>query len=373
MSLRYSMPLVRRRGAGLGNELITWAKAYVGGQALGLKVLHPAWSLNPRGYRTLFGTSRLDWFAHNALWYMLPHFEFQENDLDRAGGESLHDAVLRFADKHDLRGRSAFVLGFEGLWGEYSYIADARVFLRRELVATAGTTDNLYDIERRIPRDTLRVGLHVRRGDFAPPLLDGGDYRGRFNVAVPLDWYAAVARRLKAHFGERVTLLIASDARDQDLGPLTAELGGITTSHQSQRDVSDLLALADSDFLVCSISSYSQWAALLSTSRYAWLDANLTYHRGYGSIWGHHESQIDLNLEIGRSIRANQNTIATGGTLTPRGLAIGWNGELPDELLVDLEQRLRIKQSATDLVRHGAVQRPQPRESPQADAQAVAG
>lgn len=357
MSFRYSMPLVRRRGVGLGNELIGWAKAYVGGRALGLKVLHPAWGLNPRNYWKLFNTSRSDWLAHKALWYGLPHFEFRESDLHRAQGESLHDAVLRFADKHDLKDRRAFVLGFEGLWGEYSYITDARCFLKYQLLATQGTTNNLYEIERRVPRDTLRVGLHVRRGDFSPPLSDG-DYRGRFNVALPLDWYVQIAKYLKSYFGERISFLIASDASDEELGPLISELGGITTTFQKNRDVSDLLALADCDFLVCSVSSYSQWAALLSTSRYAWLAANLTNQEGYGSIWGHHDHQLSLDLEIGRSIRCNQKLLQGGGTLVTRGVSVGWDGILPDELMTDLEQRWRIKQSATDLVRHGAVPLP---------------
>ena len=354
MSMRFSMPLVTKRGAGLGNELITWAKAYVGARALGINVLHPAWGLNRRCYWTLFGTSRSDWFVHKALWYGLPHLEFEESDLDRAGGESLHDAVLRFAEKHDLIGRRAYVLGFSGLWGEYSYLVDARPFLRAQLLATASTADNLYDIERRMPRDKLRVGLHVRRGDFAPPMADGG-YRGRFNIAIQLNWYVQIVRRLRAHFGERVAFLIASDATDDELGPLTGELGCLTTSHQRNRDVSDMLAFSDCDFLICSISSYSQWAALFSSARYAWLAAGLSEIEGYGSIWGHHERQAGLDLEIGRSIRHNQATIAAGGRLAPRGVPVGWDGVVPDEVLADLEKRLRVKQSSTDLVRHGAV------------------
>jgi hypothetical protein len=353
MPLRFSMPLVTKRGAGLGNELITWAKAYVGARALGIRALHPAWGLNRRRYWTLFGTSRSDWFVHKAVWHGLPHFEFRENDLDRAAGETLHDAVLRFAEKHDLRRRRAYVLGFSGLWGEYSYIVDARSFLRGQLLSTVSTADNLYEIERRMPRDTLKVGMHVRRGDFAPP-RDGDAYRGQFNVATPLEWYERITRRLKAHFGERVTFLVVSDAKNDELGALTRDLGAITTSHQRNRDASDLLALSDCDFLICSVSSYSQWAALFSSSRYAWLKPNLTEIEGYGSIWGHQPRQAGLHWEIGRSIRHNHKTVAAGGRLAPRGIPVDWDGVLPDEALDDLEKRLLVKQSATDIIQHGA-------------------
>jgi hypothetical protein len=354
MQLRYSMPLVKGRGAGLGNEMTVWAKAFIGAQALGLSLLHPAWGLNRRQYWRFFGTSRSDWFFHQALWRALPSFEFKETDLDRTAGESLHDAVLRFAEQHELHHRRAFVLGFGGLWGEYSYINHARPFLRAQLLQTRWAVENLYELERRFDPNKLRIGFHVRRGDFAAPPTDL-EYRGRFNTAIPLDWYVRIARRLKEHFGVHASFLIVSDAPDDELGPLVGEFGGISTQDQQNRDVSDLLALSSCDFIVCSVSSYSQWAAFLSESRYGWLEANLTERDGFGSIWGHLQSQLGPNSDLTRSIERNERTIRSGAPLKPRGSAIGWDGVLPNDLLADLADLLALKQSSSDIVLHGAI------------------
>jgi hypothetical protein len=47
--MRFSIPrILGHRGAELGNELFPWAKAFLAGQALGARVMHPAWGLNRR-------------------------------------------------------------------------------------------------------------------------------------------------------------------------------------------------------------------------------------------------------------------------------------------------------------------------------------
>ena len=59
--LQYALPMATGRGAGLGNELIPWGKAYIASRVLGIPALHPAWGLNTRRYWEYFGTSRIDW------------------------------------------------------------------------------------------------------------------------------------------------------------------------------------------------------------------------------------------------------------------------------------------------------------------------
>lgn len=48
------------RGAGLGNEMIVWAKAYIGASVFDASLVEPPWSINPRPYRAGLGTSRAD-------------------------------------------------------------------------------------------------------------------------------------------------------------------------------------------------------------------------------------------------------------------------------------------------------------------------
>ncbi|MCJ9729716.1 alpha-1,2-fucosyltransferase [Bradyrhizobium sp. PRIMUS42] len=358
------MPLVKGRGAGLGNEMINWAKAFIASRALDIPLLHPAWGLNRRRYWELFGTSRSDWFIHKAMWRALPHFEFRESDLDRAGGETFHDAVLRFASKHELSRRSAYILGFGGLWGEYSYIAQARSFLRQQLLNSSKAIENLYEIENSLEQDALRIGVHIRRGDFGAPPTNL-EYRGKFNAVIPLEWYTNIARNLRNAFGMNACFVVVSDSTDDELAPFLREFGCITTQHQENRDISDLLLLSSCDFIVCSVSSYSQWAAFLSDSRYAWLAANLTEHQSLGSIWGHHVNQKGLDQEIGRAIRKNIIERNANRPLRPRGTAVAWDGNLPDELFEDLRLRLLTKQRSTDLIRHGAVPVPTATEAAQ--------
>jgi hypothetical protein len=96
----------------------------------------------------------------------LPTFEFTEEEFRRSTSCDLHSAVVDFADRNDLLRHQAFAVCFSGQWGGLRIIQDAREFLRTRLLATAGTIENIYTIERRFPTDTLRIGLHIRRGDF---------------------------------------------------------------------------------------------------------------------------------------------------------------------------------------------------------------
>ena len=73
--LRYCLPRVRKRGYGLGNELIPWARAFIASELLGARLLPPAFGLNRRGYWRHFRTLPDDWIYHRALQKILPVVE----------------------------------------------------------------------------------------------------------------------------------------------------------------------------------------------------------------------------------------------------------------------------------------------------------
>lgn len=351
--LQIALPLVDGRGAGLGNEMIVWAKAFIAGQMLGLAVEHPAWGLNKRRYDRYFGTSRGDWIRHRALRTGLPFFRFDDVARLRHGGE-LEPALRAFAAEHGLPRRGPYVLGLHGMGGGYAPLAPARDFLRAQLLGTRGTLRNLYDLDRRAGSDRLRIGLHVRRGDFKG-LGTQESYRGRFNVTVPLDWYVAVATGLARALGDRISIVVVSDADETELAPLIQAVPCHLTAHQPDRDVSDLLALASCDFLLCSISSYSLWAAFLSDGRYGWFAPNLTLHDGYGSIWGHEAAQ----QAVGSATQAALASVASlDGPIAARGVAIAEDGTLPNELIADLQRRAAFRRPALDLLRYGVAPLP---------------
>ena len=350
MDLRFAIPRVDGRGAGLGNELIVWAKAFIGAQALGLRLLHPAWGLNRRNYRRYFRTSRLDWASQKLLRMSLPAYEFEETDYRSSPNLDLHTAILAYGEKHGLRHQHAFTLSFSGLWGGFRELRSARQYLLSQLLPTTGTIRNLYEIDRRFEADALRVGLHIRRGDFTAPVEN---YSGRFNVAIGLEWYLAIARELQRAFGSKVSFLVVSDAEEEDLIDLTRQFRCVTTGDMDFRDISDLLALSACDFIVCSISSFSAWAALLSTGRYGWYSPQLTSKNGYVSIWGHEAFQASPRGETARSAESMD---ASGSSVVrPRGVPIASDGSLPSELLDDLSRTLSLKSVHSDLIQYGVV------------------
>ncbi len=345
--MRYAIPVVDRRGAGLGNELILWAKAFIAGQALGMRAFHPAWGINRRSYWRYFGTSRLDYFGHQALRRTLPSIRFDEEDYLRYGGDDFADALIAFADDRGFLERTPFVLEIAGLWGGPGMLGLAREFILGQLLRTRWTAANLFKVDRRAGDDRLRVGVHIRRGDFSAP-VDPLNYAGKFNMAVPFLWYEAIISELHRAFGDRVVFVIASDAKPEELASIVARFPCVTTQDLTNSDVSDLLALANSDFFICSISSFSLWAALLGRMPYAWFAPQLSAFGGTQSIWGHLPIQHRPESPLGHARAAIR-------PASCRGVAVEMNGVLPDALLTQLENTLVQKLRAGDLIRYGVV------------------
>ena len=346
------MPIVQGRGAGLGNELFVWGKAFIAARAMGLRLLKPAFGMNARGYARDFGTPPLDWLAHRVLRRVVPTAIFSEADYRAREPMPFADAVVDFAQAR-LPGRGGpLVLGLEGMWGGLSLVEPARDYLKSQLLSARSVVGNLYALDRRLSRDTLRIGFHIRRGDFGSTPGADGDYRGRFNVAIPLDWYVAVARNLMRLLGSRATFLVVSDAPAEQLAPFGTDIPCVFTDDMSDRDISDLMALSRCDLIVCSISSYSLWATFFSTARYVWFAPNLTTRDGLSSIWGHEPTQT---APTGETARAHAAVTNEPGLAPGRGVASGWDGTLPPDLIEDLIHRHAMLRRETDLVRYGVV------------------
>lgn len=354
MTLRFSVPRVSGRGAGLGNELIPWARAFVAGSVLGAKTLAPAFGLNARKYWRHFGTPRYDWLSHRALEYILPRFEFTEADFIAYGGDCLSEAVRRYAEHHRLGERSAWVLLTRGMWGGYRHIIEARAIVRATLMLSRFAAANLATIRSRLDRDRITIAMHVRLGDFipAPSEQPHDTYRGRFNVSLPLEWYINVARTLRGALANKAQFLIVSDGNAQQLAPLIDSCEAITTMDIPNSDVSDLLALADADLLVCSVSSYSAWAAFLSDAPYIWFEPNLQKLDGYYSIWGHEERQLHPD---GDTRRAAAKFKSTNTYLPGRGVVAPYEGTLPDDLFTRLINRHDAQRLESDLICYGVL------------------
>jgi hypothetical protein len=338
LHIRFCIAQVRKRGYGLGNELIPWARALLAAELLDAHFLPPAFGLNRRRYWRHFGTPRYDWLRNRTLQRLLPRVEFGEADWRRHGGGDVLPALRGFAAEQRLFERRAYVFTTTGLWGGYRHIEAARMQMRAVLQGSRYAARNLVRLAARLDPRRLTIGMHLRFGDFRPA-AGVQDYRGVWNTTLPVDWYLNVARRLRHELGDEAQFLVVSDGNPAQLRPLLDSVPCVTTGDIPDSDCSDLLALADADLLVCSISSYSQWAAFLSQAPYIWFAPSLQPHAGgLGSIWGGSPGEAAIP--------------AVGGQL-PRGLPVGPDGAIPAALPALLRQRREYLRPERDLVRGG--------------------
>ena len=335
--MRYCIAQVRNRGYGLGNELIPWARALLAASLLDAYCFPPAFGLNRRRYWRHFGTPRYDWLRNRTLPRLLPRVEFTETDWRRSGAGDVLPALRAFVAEHRLLKRHAYVFVTTGMWGGYLHIEAARMQMRAILQSSRYAARNLLKIAGRLDPARITIGMHVRFGDFRAA-AEADRYRGVWNTALPMEWYVQVARSLQRDLGSEAQFLVVSDGTAAQLQPLLEAVPCITTADIPDSDCSDLLALADADLLVCSISSYSQWAAFLSQAPYLWFAPSLQVHSGgRGSIWGGSFPEDGLQPIDG----------------LPRGIPVAASGVLPTALAPLLHQRRAYLRPEHDLVRGG--------------------
>lgn len=363
VSMRYCTPAATGRGAGLGNELFGWAKGFLASQELELRLLHPPFGTSRYGYRRDFGTSRFDWLGRRALHLALPTFRFSKEDYLATGEVDYARAIRVYADRHGLYDRSWYALQTEGMWGGFLAIRDARDWVRTMLSSQRNAQANLYRLAQQVPEDRVLVGLHVRtrgspgdRGtDFMTPTT-AADFQGMFNVALPIDWYVNIVDSISRELGDRVHFLLSSNGTAADVALLTARGNVTSTFGLPFNACSDLIALSRTDLVVCSISSYSMWAAFLSDAPYIWFRDQLTPRPGGSAIWPessptvNHAAAMDQN-----ELRAAPSASALPCTPAPRGIAVGMEGHVPADVLAYLERKASDRRAPPDLLRFGTV------------------
>ena len=349
--MKFCIPRIQGRGAGLGNEMIPWAKAFIASQVLGATLLPPAWGLNRRGYRRYFETSRLDWLLPGILEKLLPTYTLTELEYRQTGKLDFADAVREFEKQNKLDEKLSYVLFLEGMWGGYESIRRSRNYLLSQLQAAKFSQSNLYDLSGRLDSEKLYIAVHMRMGDFQPA-HSNHDYRGRFSTSLPLEWYCSVCRTLRSQFGEKVEFMLFSDGDAASLAEFISEFNPVSTLHQSNTDCSDLLAMTNADLLICSVSSYSMWAAFLSDKPYIWFRPNLQLHEDHLSIWGHEPAQ---NLPDGLTAINTLKLKNENPQIICRGVPLSIEQPFPPYLIANLQNQLNMKSSVTDLIRYGAV------------------
>jgi hypothetical protein len=347
---------------------VPWCRSLLAAQVLGAKSLPPAFGLNRRHYGRHFGTPPWDWLTHRLLMKALPVVEFTQRDFERHGGGDVKGTIQAFAEAKGLHQRRAYVFTTSGLWGGLLHIEAAREQARSLLQLSRYAGRNLHLLRQRLDNNLPVVGLHVRMGDFSAA-IEPQAYRGRFNVSLPLAWYRSIAQSIYQQSDRAVQFLLVSDAPAPALLALTSGLPFVSTSDLPDSDCSDLLALADADLLVCSVSSYSIWAAFLSDAPYLWFAPNLFAHpEGWLSVWGHEAAQTDAASPTQTALAiARRNP-----QHKQRSWAIDMDGQVPAAILDAMRQHhlgranplQQALQRSTDLIRYGVVPQPSALNAP---------
>lgn len=346
------IPKVTHRGAGLGNELIPWARAIVASNVLGANVLLPAFGFNQRKYWRHFGTPRRDWVTHKIIETVLPEFEFTVNDFLDGGGDSLSEAIQCFSIKHKLSDRHAWAFTTQGMWGSYHHIREAKEHMKAMLYLSKFAPKNLHKIKSRLDSTKLTIGMHIRLGDFQKP-LNTENYRGKFNASLPMQWYVNIVKSITQQLGDTVQFLVVSDGSLEQLSPLLEEcINVVTTLDIPDSDISDMLALAESDLLICSVSSYSCWSAFLSDTPYIWFEPNLQQIDGYYSIWGNLSDQIKSGSYTKKHTEFTKENL---DGLSMRGIPVSLEGIIPENLLLSINDKRKSLRFDNDLIHYGVL------------------
>ena len=254
----FDFGLFRIGGPGLGNCLLSWARASVAADTFGLRRVSPAWPSCKIG-RLLRGDHDKRFFADL--------FHSEPDAVDGAGKltDSCHVQATTFCRSFRDRARST-IIAIRGL----GRCGGAHVFLGADRASKRYRCPAGQDELRRHNLAALKdlgqpdLAVHVRLGDFLVGTADGSFVNRR----ISLDWYARQIRRVQAEAGRSLDIAIFSDGDAAELNELTKIKG--TQLIQTGSPIGDLFGLALAKCLIASASTFSMWAAYLSGAPSIW-------------------------------------------------------------------------------------------------------
>ena len=331
------------RGAGLGNEIKAYAKAYLGSEAFGARLVNPPWSINPRPYRSELGSSRLDALPYAAAM-AAPHYDITWDCYQATGHDDYWEACVALRDEV-AAARRPVVRHSSMMRGGFLGIRRARAFLQGRILSSAFVAEAGVQFAP-IAASGVVVGVHSRAGDFGFADLAPGV----FNARIPREWQMAMVESFVAHCPAPVSVVVCGDESTSDLAQ---DLRGVVPAacsvyEGSAAGVADLARLAWSDLVVPSVSSFSLTASFLGEGLYCWPLEHLHDSGGWRSIWGYEPGQED-----GVTARAEA-AAPTVGRGIPQSSAPHW----PSWAIDYIVRRAQLRQRETDLLYYGVVRDP---------------
>jgi hypothetical protein len=349
-----------RRGAGLGNEILPWAKGWIASQVLEAYLVGPSWGINPRRYHRNFRTSRLDFLLEDAL-QCLPHYAFTEQDYHDCEEIDFGAALRKWARAKGIARKRSYIVSVDGMWGGYPSIRCARAFLLARLLNSRNVFRHFYQITSRLSSGKLFVAVHMRSGGdgFIAPAV-GEDIRGKFNILVPENWYLWVCGALQERYRDAIQFHFFTDRRSAEFEEAVRRFNPGQVIQEGLTECSDLCLMAHADLRVCSVSSYSLAASFLSEGPYLWYEPQLSLSHGHYSLWGDCDSPGSVATYASRSHgQAPDSHARSSATQEAPALALGTamniGDPLPEDLVRLLDQRLSTRKRCANLLEYGSI------------------
>jgi hypothetical protein len=344
-----------RRGEGLGNELLPWAKGWIASQTLRARLVGPSWGFNRRRYHRNFRSSRLDFLAEDLLAH-LPHLSFTSGDYYASGEIDFGKAVAKWAAQTGLDRRRSFLVTVDGMYGGYASIRNARPFLWSRLLASRDALANVYRLLASLNRNRLFVAVHMRLGDDFDSPASGSNLRGKFNLRIPLDWYLSACEAVLRAMDGNVEFCFFTDRPGPDVDEAVRRFGGSRPFGLGLTECSDLLLLALADLRICSLSSYSLAASFLSDGPFLWYEPQLALDGHFYSLWG----MEPLQQLPGSPTLSSAAELLSASPGSPRdgnfkGYPFRAGSLLPPGLAEQLRRRLTANRRSSSLLEYGCV------------------
>jgi Glycosyl transferase family 11 len=253
----------RLGGAGLGNLLFPWARAKLLARRHGYQFVAPTWpqlKLGPslrgefdsRSYFSLFKTLPGDLKGMQRLWVLLTRKRVTEALIGQAG--------------------PGHVVETSGLGRLFVELIGHQAFLREELMAMLAH-NRVLELEKSYG-STKAIAVHVRYGDFSAVDLQVSKSGGA-NRRQPIEWYVSAVETVRWHLGGETLVNVFSDAKAEELAPLTA-LPGVRRV-QGNSAMEDILLISGHRVLVASGSTFSMWASFLGQVPTMWFPGQMKF------------------------------------------------------------------------------------------------
>lgn len=244
---------MRLRGSGLGNLLLTWARAHALAAEHGGAVVRPVWpQVRPRTLLWQEGPPRL----YLREIRTVPG-EWSRRDLVRWSAAS-DAATLDEEGFLAERPPGPAVVTVRGLGDMFDPLVAHRDLVRQLLRAAAPPRPGHGP-----PAGPAYAAVHVRLGDFKAPVEGERSEVDALTHRTSLERFVEVARPVADEFDRT---LVFTDGRPADVAPLLS-LPGASFVPRRWSTMSTIWAMAEAAVLVPSQSTFSAWAAFLGDAK----------------------------------------------------------------------------------------------------------